>query len=68
MTLQRSWRWHQNALLSRPNGGANMNRIGIVLVVVAGLVAAGLIALSAWQIPAPTAVVNKVVPDENLPK
>ena len=45
-----------------------MNRIGIVLVVVAGLVAAGLVALSAWQIPAPTVVVNKVVPDENLPK
>ena len=44
-----------------------MNRVGIVLVIVAGLVAAGLIALSAWQIPAPTVVVNKVVPDENLP-
>ena len=50
------------------NGGAEMNRIGIVLIVVAGLVAAGLIALSAWQIPAPTVVVNKVIPDEKLPR
>ena len=50
------------------NGGAKMNRIGIVLVVVAGLVAAGLIALSAWQIPAPTVAVNKVIPDDKLPK
>ena len=45
-----------------------MNRIGIVLVVVAGLVAASLIALSAWQIPAPTVAVNKVIPDDKLPK
>ena len=45
-----------------------MNRIGIVLVVVAGLVAAGLFALSAWQIPAPTVAVNKVIPDDKLPK
>ena len=45
-----------------------MNRIGIVLVVVAGLVAAGLIALSAWQIPAPTVDVNKVIPDDKLPR
>ena len=50
------------------NGGAKMNRIGIVLVVVAGLVAAGLIALSAWQIPAPTVAVNKVIPDDKLPR
>ena len=45
-----------------------MSRMGIVLIVVAGLVAAGLIALSAWQIPAPTVVVNKVIPDEKLPR
>ena len=50
------------------NDGANMNRIGILLVVVAGLVAAGLIALSAWQIQAPTVAVNKVIPDDKLPK
>ena len=50
------------------NGGLKMNRIGIVLVVVAGLVAAGLIALSAWQIPAPTVAVNKVIPDDKLPR
>ena len=50
------------------NGGAKMNRIGVLLVVVAGLVAAGLIALSAWQIPAPTVAVNKVIPDDKLPR
>ena len=50
------------------NDGAKMNRISIVLVVVAGLVAAGLIALSAWQIPAPTVAVNKVIPDDKLPR
>ena len=49
------------------NGGADMNRIGIVLVVIAGLVGAGLFALSAWKIPAPTVAVNKVVPDDRLP-
>ena len=45
-----------------------MNRIGIVIVIVAGLVASGLITLSAWQIPAPTVAVNKVIPDEKLSK
>ena len=45
-----------------------MKRIGIVLVVVAGPVAAGLIALSAWQIPAPTVAINKVIPDDKLPR
>ena len=49
------------------DGGAEMNRVGIVLVVIAGLVGAGLFALSAWKIPAPTTVVNKVIPDEKLP-
>tara|TARA_B100000989_G_C19483236_1_gene446169 strand:- start:133 stop:270 length:138 start_codon:yes stop_codon:yes gene_type:complete len=43
-----------------------MNRIGIVLVVVAGLVATGLVALSAWQIPAPTVAVKKVILDDKL--
>ena len=45
-----------------------MNRIGIVIVIVGGLVASGLIALSEWQIPAPTVAVNKVIPDEKLSK
>ena len=48
--------------------GVDMNRIGIVIVIIAGLVASGLIALSAWQIPAPTVAVNKVIPDETLSK
>jgi ABC-type transport system involved in cytochrome bd biosynthesis fused ATPase/permease subunit len=45
-----------------------MARIGIFLIFFIGLVSAGLIALSGWQIPAPTVVVNKVIPNENLPK
>ena len=45
-----------------------MNRNGLVLVVIAGLVAAGVIELSAWQIPAPTVAVNKVIPDDKLPR
>ena len=44
-----------------------MNRVGIVLIVIAGLVGAGLFALSAWKIPAPTVAVNKVVPNDQLP-
>ena len=48
--------------------GVDMNRIGIVIVIIAGLVASGLIALSAWKIPAPTVAVNKVIPDETLSK
>ena len=48
------------------DGGADMNRIGIVLIVIVGLVGAGLFALSAWKIPAPTVAVNKVVPNEQL--
>ncbi|MEK9853233.1 MAG: hypothetical protein VW495_00370 [Rhodobiaceae bacterium] len=43
-----------------------MNRVGIVLIVIAGFVGAGLFALSAWKIPAPTVAVNKVVPNEQL--
>lgn len=49
------------------DGGADMNRIGIVLIVIAGLVGAGLFAMSAWKIPAPTVAVNKVIPNEKLP-
>ena len=44
-----------------------MNRIGIVLVVVAGLVAAGLIALRVAD-SGSTVAVNKVIPDEKLPR
>ncbi len=45
-----------------------MNRIGIIIVVIAGLVGTILVALSAWQIPAPVVAVNKVIPDEQLSK
>ena len=36
--------------------------------VVFGLLVAGLVVLSSWQIPAPTITVNKVIPDDKLPK
>ena len=36
--------------------------------VVFGLLAAGLVVLSSWQIPAPTTTVNKVITDDKLPK
>ena len=48
--------------------GENMNRVGIIVIVIVGLFAAGLVALSSWNIPAPTTAINKVVSDENLPK
>ena len=53
---------------SYPWVGDNMIRIAIFLIFFIGLASAGLIALSGWQIPAPTVVVNKVIPNENLPK
>ena len=50
------------------SGGENMNRVGVIVIVIVGLFAAGLVALSSWNIPAPTTAINKVVSDENLPK
>ena len=45
-----------------------MTRFVIIVIVIVGLFAAGLAALSSWNIPAPTKAINKVVPDEKLPK
>lgn len=45
-----------------------MNRLGIVVIVIVGLGVAGLVALSSWDIPAPTVAINKVVSDDKLPK
>ena len=45
-----------------------MNRVGVIMIVIVGLFAAGLVALSSWNIPAPTTAINKVVSNENLPK
>ncbi len=45
-----------------------MSRVGIFVIVIVGLFAASLFALSSWNIPAPTIAINKVVSDENLPK
>ena len=50
------------------SGGENMTRVVIIVIVIVGLFAAGLAALSSWNIPAPTTAINKVVSDENLPK
>jgi len=66
------WPWHRNRVGGGAvriwQGGEEMNRIGIVLIVVLGMGAAGLVALSSWTIPAPTVAVNKVVPDADLPQ
>ena len=44
-----------------------MQKLAIFGVVFA-LLAAGLVVLSSWQIPAPATTVNKVIPDDKLPK
>jgi len=46
-----------------------MGKAAIVLIVVVVLaVAGGLVALSYWDIPAPTSRVDKVLPDARFPK
>jgi len=45
-----------------------MTRIAILFFVLTGGVAIGLVILSNWQIPAPTTAIDKVIPDEKLPK
>lgn len=48
--------------------GDDMSKVAIFVVVLVGMAAAGLVVLSSWQIPAPTTTVNKVIPDDKLPK
>ena len=45
-----------------------MTRISIIVFMLAGLSAAGLVVLSNWQIPSPTVAINKVISNETLPK
>ena len=45
-----------------------MTRIAILFFVLTGVAAIGLIVLSNWQIPAPTIAIDKVIPNEKLPK
>ena len=40
----------------------------ILLIVLALVIVGGLVFLAVWDIPAPTARVEKVIPDERLPK
>lgn len=40
----------------------------ILLIVLALAIVGGLVFLAVWDIPAPTARVEKVIPDERLPK
>jgi hypothetical protein len=40
----------------------------ILLIVVALVIVGGLVFLAVWDIPAPTARIEKVIPDERLPK
>ena len=43
-----------------------MTRIAILFFVLIGVAVFGLVALSNWQIPAPTIVINKVIPNDKL--
>ena len=45
-----------------------MTRIAILFFILAGVIAVGLIVLSNWQIPAPIAAIDKVIPNEKLQK
>ena len=40
----------------------------ILLIVLSLVIVGGLVFLAMWDIPAPTARVEKVIPDERLPK
>ncbi|MEK9849339.1 MAG: hypothetical protein VW665_02355 [Candidatus Puniceispirillum sp.] len=45
-----------------------MKRFAIVGVILVGLCGAGMVILSSWQIPAPSIMVDKVIPNDSLPK
>jgi Flp pilus assembly protein CpaB len=46
-----------------------MTRIALILIAIVAIVAiGGAVFLSTWDIPPPTAHVEKVVPNERLPK
>jgi hypothetical protein len=45
-----------------------MIRIAMLFFVLTGLAAVGMIVLSNWQIPAPTTAIDKVIPNDKLPK
>ena len=45
-----------------------MTRFALVLALLFGLSVAGVVFLSSWHIPAPTVVINKVIPDGELSK
>ena len=45
-----------------------MTRIAILCFVLIVVAVFGLVALSNWQIPAPTTVINKVIPNDELAK
>ena len=46
----------------------HMKRYFIMMLIFGGLGLGGFAVLSGWQIPAPTVVVSKVIPDATLPK
>jgi hypothetical protein len=45
-----------------------MTRIAILFFVLTGAAAISLVVLSNWQIPAPTIPIDKVIPNDKLPK
>jgi hypothetical protein len=45
-----------------------MTRIAILSLILTGGIVVGLVVLSNWQIPAPTTVIDKVIPNDKLQK
>ena len=47
--------------------GGNMTRIAILIFVLTGVAAIGLVVLYNWQIPAPATKIDKVIPNDTFP-
>ena len=54
--------------MKRYSRWGHMRRYFIMMLIFGGLGLGGFAVLSGWQIPAPTIVVSKVIPDATLPK
>ena len=48
--------------------GGKMTRIAVLFFILAGVSTVGLVVLSNWQIPAPITAIDKVIPNEKMPK
>ena len=47
--------------------GEIMTRIAFLFLILAGVIAGGVVVLSSWQIPAPITAIDKVIPNDKLP-